>query len=317
MTGEPTSLDAPNAPPRLSAPFPWFGGKSRCAAEVWSRFGDVPNYVEPFAGSLAVLLARPSAPRTETVNDKDRYVSNFWCAVKADPLSVAEHADWPVNEVDLRARHTWLVSAGRERLARLDDDPDDFDAKVAGWWVWGLCSWIGTGWCPDREPAKQLPHLGSEGMGIHRKLPHLGDEGRGIHAWFMGLSARLRRVRVACGDWKRVVGDSVTTKHGTTALLLDPPYDDDEHSVEYAAGNGVFREVAAWAAENGNRPDLRVALCGYEGTFSVPPGWSTFGWKTKGGYGAQGNARGRQNQRRERIWFSPACLRSNELFEVA
>lgn len=57
----------------LSAPFPWFGGKSRVADLVWSRFGaDVPNYVEPFFGSGAVLLGRPGgAGSTETVNDKD------------------------------------------------------------------------------------------------------------------------------------------------------------------------------------------------------------------------------------------------------
>ena len=41
----------------LKAPFPWFGGKSKVAGLVWERFGDVANYVEPFAGSLAVLLA--------------------------------------------------------------------------------------------------------------------------------------------------------------------------------------------------------------------------------------------------------------------
>lgn len=45
---------------KLKAPFPWFGGKSRVAHIVWERFGDVPNYVEPFAGSLAVLLRRPA-----------------------------------------------------------------------------------------------------------------------------------------------------------------------------------------------------------------------------------------------------------------
>src|SRR5689334_19180994 len=43
----------------LKAPFPWFGGKSRVASLVWERFGEVRNYVEPFAGSLAVLLGRP------------------------------------------------------------------------------------------------------------------------------------------------------------------------------------------------------------------------------------------------------------------
>ena len=54
---------------KLKAPFAYFGGKSRAADIVWQRFGDVPNYIEPFAGSLAVMLARPHAPRTETVND--------------------------------------------------------------------------------------------------------------------------------------------------------------------------------------------------------------------------------------------------------
>ena len=33
----------------LSAPFPYFGGKSRCADTVWQLFGDVRNYVEPWA----------------------------------------------------------------------------------------------------------------------------------------------------------------------------------------------------------------------------------------------------------------------------
>ena len=64
----------------LKAPFPWFGGKSRAAAIIWSRLGDVQTYNEPFAGSLAVLLARPHQPRVETVNDLDCYLANFWRA---------------------------------------------------------------------------------------------------------------------------------------------------------------------------------------------------------------------------------------------
>jgi DNA adenine methylase len=62
----------------VKAPFPWFGGKSRAADVVWRAFGNVPNYVEPFAGSLAVLLARPHDAKIETVNDKDGLISNFW-----------------------------------------------------------------------------------------------------------------------------------------------------------------------------------------------------------------------------------------------
>lgn len=71
----------------MKAPFPWFGGKRKVATEVWSALGDVDNYVEPFAGSLAVLLERPTWHKgsTSTVNDADRFVSNFWRALAADP----------------------------------------------------------------------------------------------------------------------------------------------------------------------------------------------------------------------------------------
>ena len=75
----------------MKAPFPWFGGKSRAAELVWQHFGDVGNYVEPFAGSLAVLLARPHEPRIETVNDADAYLANFWRALQADPEAVAQY----------------------------------------------------------------------------------------------------------------------------------------------------------------------------------------------------------------------------------
>jgi hypothetical protein len=155
---------------------------------IWPRFGDVDNYVEPFAGSLAVLLSRPHLPKTETVNDRDAYIANFWRAVKSDPEGVAEFADWPVNEADLHARHEWLVSLDGFRH-RMLTDPKYFNVKIAGYWVWGLSSWIGSGWCDvctDRPTDRPTDHS-SEATGTRisqrrqpRKLPELGG-GRGIH----------------------------------------------------------------------------------------------------------------------------------------
>src|SRR5690349_15234083 len=66
-------------------PFPWFGGKRAIASEVWRRFGNVPNYVEPFFGGGSMLFMRPTAPKIETVNDKDKFVANFWRALMYDP----------------------------------------------------------------------------------------------------------------------------------------------------------------------------------------------------------------------------------------
>jgi site-specific DNA-adenine methylase len=299
----------------IKSPFPWFGGKSRAAELIWPRFGNVPNYVEPFAGSLAVLLRRPHEAGTETVNDLDCYLANFWRAISRAPDAVAEHADWPVNEADLLARHRWLVAQTGFR-DRMRTDPEYHDAKIAGWWVWGLCSWIGSGWCVQRgdgHQPEQIPHLGDAGMGINRKLPHLGDAGRALLDYFDLIAERLRRVRVACGEWDCVLGESVTVKHGTTAVFLDPPYDSEEHSVTYSAETVKTSDaVREWAIANGENPELRIALCGYDGEHAMPESWGCVAWKAHGGYGSQGNGDGRNNSTRERIWFSPHCLPNPE-----
>lgn len=59
----------------LAAPFPWFGGKSNAAETVWQAFGNVDNYVEPFAGSAALLLSAPVGKRVATINDADGFVA--------------------------------------------------------------------------------------------------------------------------------------------------------------------------------------------------------------------------------------------------
>ena len=329
MTGAKTSMK------KLKAPFPWFGGKSKVASEVWRRFGDVSGYIEPFAGTCAVLLCRPT-PFTgvETVNDADGFVSNFWRALRADPEAVADHADWPVNEADLHARHLWLVGQREPMTERLMGDPDWYDAKIAGWWVWGISAWIGGGWCSGNGPwqsvggvftkgdsgkgvRQKLPHLSNYGQGVHRQRPHLGDSGIGVHrqhdglhAWMQDLAARFRRVRVACGDFTRVLGPSVRTAGGKScAVFLDPPYDlaIRDKGCYATDSDGVAVRAREWAVEHGNDQSIRIALCGYQGEHAMPEGWSCYEWSAAGGYSRDGS-RGQSNRSLERIWFSPHCL---------
>ena len=325
----------------LAAPFPWFGGKSRAGVEIWTALGEVKNYVEPFCGSLAALLTSPRIHHTETVNDADGFVANFWRSTAMDAEAVAHFADWPVNEADLEARHAWLV-ARSERLRWCLQDPDYFDAKIAGWWVWGQCSWIGTGWCSGEGPHRhdgahfsgnagrginrQLPHLGNAGRGINRKLPHLGNAGRGINrqlphlshkqgvqrvtgeglmTWVSGLSDRLRRTRVACGDWGRVVTPACTWRHGLTGVFLDPPY--GEGTMDYSAGGNntgsVASDVWTWAVENGEHERMRIVVAAYEDGREVPKEWTVRPWRARKGYKADGGA----NARREVLYCSPGC----------
>jgi len=316
----------------MKAPFPYFGGKSRIADQVWARFGNTPNYVEPFAGSLAVLLSRPDEPKTETVNDLDCYLANFWRAVQKAPDEVAEWANWPVNEADLSARHLWLL---QYKPLKVQGDPDYFDAKIAGWWLWGVCAWIGSGWCSGKGPwesidgeltNRKLPHLGDAGRGINRKLPHLGDAGRGINranqfetrldyikSIIGELSIRLRDVRVCCGDWNRVMGAAVTCANWKqTAIFLDPPYTTEADCFVGAYANedkSLGHVVAKWALEHGDDPAYRIAMCGYDGEYQFPDSWECVAWKTVGGYGGGLGGRGEANRHRERVWFSPHCLK--------
>ena len=346
---------------RVHAPFPWYGGKARAAQLIWERLGNVGNYVEPFAGSLAVLLGRPHAPGIETVNDKDAFISNFWRATCAtgDPDAVAYWCDQPADESMLHAVHSWLVNQREEFTARLMGDPDYYDAKVAGRWCWGLCCWIGSGWCSGQGPWQsldgQLLHLGNAGRGIHRQLLHLGDAGQGVHrkrlhlgdavrgihrqrlhlgdagrgihrqllhlgtagqaenglvAWLRTLAVRLRRVRVCCGDWTRVLGPSVTWKHGLTGVVLDCPYQSEEREDVYSVDTPqIAEDVREWARVNGENPLLRIALCGYEtATYAMPETWQKVCWKANGGYGNQRTQGCNPNKYRETVWFSPACL---------
>lgn len=327
----------------MKAPFPWFGGKRKIAPEVWAALGDVDNYVEPFAGSLAVLLERPAWHNgvTETVNDADQYLANFWRALAHDPDAVARYADWPSNEADLFARHLWLVNEGKRQMQEgMDADPAWFDAKIAGWWVWGICQWIGSGWCSGRGPWSvqngKLIHLGDAGRGVNRKLIHLGDAGRGVnrqlihlgnagrgdsvlprnealYGYMHQLAARLRRVRVCCGDWSRAVTRGALNYGATVGVFLDPPYSNAADRVAdlYTVDDlNIAHDVREWCIANGDNPRYRIVLAGYEDEHAalMPRTWRMVTWEANGGQSNNGDG-SNLNRHKERLWLSPHCLR--------
>ena len=228
------------------APFPWFGGKSKAAPLVWSLLGDVEHYVEPFAGSLAVLLNRPHTPNTgcaETVNDLDGLIVNAWRAIQWHPEETAAHASWPVSELDKMAREIALVRWREDGLAaKLGGTAEWCDPKMAGWWLWGVCVSImpfgGAGpWTADntgrlRKIDRKVEGKSEQGVSgsicnIANDRGHLTPAAweQGVAAengeyhphtmpevirWFQWLSARLRHVRILYGDWSRLVTDGAS-----------------------------------------------------------------------------------------------------------
>lgn len=329
---------------QLKAPFVWFGGKRKVAAQVWAALGDVDNYVEPFAGSLAVLLGRPhdlanGARRAETVNDADGFLANFWRAVALNPEAVAHYADYPVNEVDLFARHLWLVNTGRSILLNnMEADPEWHDARIAGWWVWGVNAWIGSGWCAGTGPwmiddtgvISKRPHLGNAGQGIDRVRPHLKlgqgfnrleHRHEGIAAYFTALANRLRDTRVCSGDWSRVITGGALSFGSKVGVFLDPPYLGDFRTADLYSvdDHTIAHAVREWALANGDNPRYRIVLAGYtaEHDHLVPATWRRLNWSASTSYQTTKSAKRKadndsagnlDNRHNECLWLSPHCV---------
>ena len=127
------------------------------------------------------------------------------------------------------------------------------------------------------------------------------------------IAERIRDVRVCCGDWKRVVTRGALSAGSTVGIFLDPPYSHSTNRDQncYATEMQDTFEVFQWAIEHGDDPCLRIALCGYEGEYEMPDIWSVHKWKANAAYKShRGDQTG--NRYRERIWFSPHCLKSME-----
>jgi hypothetical protein len=304
----------------VKAPFPYFGGKRTIAETVWRAFGRPKQYIEPFCGSAAVLLSAPEPASLEVIGDANGFIANFWRAVVAQADEVARWADYPVSHVDLGARHVWMMGE-RERVgAELQDPHWPGDAKLAGWWVWGQCAWIGSGWC---DWTGQVPHVSDAGMGIQAtgQVPHVSDAGRGIQAtgqvphvsdagrgdalwtsggrtamrWLRELADRMERVRVVHGAWDRCLNSHYGAE--LTAIFLDPPYKAFEKL--YGVSDPVAAECETWARENAG---LRVALCGHRGDYDLP-GWVQHEWDR-----GRLTYSGAETTAKECVWFSPSCL---------
>lgn len=65
-------------------PIPYYGAKVMMAPRIARLLPPHEHYVEAFAGSLAVLLAKPQSAM-ETVNDLDGHLVNFWKVVRDKP----------------------------------------------------------------------------------------------------------------------------------------------------------------------------------------------------------------------------------------
>jgi DNA adenine methylase len=181
----------------VKPPVPYFGGKITLGPAIASLLPDHGHYVEPYCGSLAVLLAKQPSPH-ETVNDLDGALMTFWRVLRdrpADlervctltPHSRAEHRasyEPAVDELET-ARRVWVqLTQGRSGIRR------------------------GTGWRHFQDPS---------------------NSSLGMPAYLTGYVARIcpAAERLAAVSLESMPALDLIGKYGRdedVLLYVDPPY---------------------------------------------------------------------------------------------
>lgn len=319
----------------MLAPFPYFGGKSTVAHIVWSCLGDVGLYIEPFAGSIAVLLQRPheiTPSKVEIINDKDGYVTNVWRAIQKAPDEVAFYCDYPVNHIEYHARRNKLIDEKEYLVKKLVEDPEYYDAKLAGYWIYCMSTCVGG--LDLRSKAKVDVEKGitsdrpdfSKGNGVHKFSIHkelIVDgskvKSKGLYEWFQRLAYRLRFVKIFCGDWSRLFrGEWLESRYKSIGIFFDPPYSNvagRDKNLYHTEDLTVAHKVREWCKEKGQNEKYRIVLAGYyeEHLELLDYGWRVIRWTANGGYGNTRKKSEYVNRFREALFISPHCL-NDQLF---
>lgn len=232
------------------------------------------HYVEPYAGSLAVLLAKPPSPM-ETVNDLDRDLVTFWRVLREQP--------------DDLARSCWLTPHARaeQETANVREQPDNLTDLERARRVWVQLTQgrgavrTNTGWRHYAKP------VGSTSM---------PDYLTGYVARMAPAVERLRGVSLECRPALEVIAEY--GRHPEVLLYVDPPYLGSTRSSggyrHEMRSEDEHRELAAALA------DCRAAvvLSGYASPLytKLYDGWHVTSTPTSTGQG------GTWSERTEVLW---------------
>jgi site-specific DNA-adenine methylase len=254
-------------------------------------------YIEPFAGSLAVLFARPSPARTEIAVDLDGLIVNFWRTIKLDPWAMSTYLSGAVSEIDVHAKHEALLSQRDVVNEKLRADPEWHNPMLAAWWWEGISSWLGSGY----------------GHRLARQRPHIDRSLKGV--WAVGMTderiqaacERLGNVILLAGDWqdawKRSVTDAIVNRFDRSiGVFLDPPYVTTKRAKGlYSEDKPLNQQITEWALRQ--PPHVRTVIAGYDDEYPDlhAAGWQVVPWKAPNGYAQSSNER----RHAEALYLSP------------
>jgi DNA adenine methylase len=281
-------------------PVPYFGGKGTLAPMLVGLLPPHEHYVEPYAGSLAVLLAKPRS-RMETVNDLDGHLMTFWRVIR--------------DRLDDLTRVCALTPHSRaEHQAAYDLDGCD-DLEVARRvWVQLTQGRAGTrrktGWRHYVDPAGSSASMPRYLAGYVDRMPPAAER-------LIGVSLECRPALGLIRSYG---------KHSDVLLYVDPPYlGSTRLDGEHGAGGATvrLRSRQTYAVEMDDEESHReladallackaaVVLSGYPSPLydDLYAGWDRIEIPTATGQG------GAWQERTEVVW-SNRPLRAPDLLDL-
>ena len=230
-------------PPSVSGlvpPLKWHGGKHYLAGRIVDLMPPHTHFVEPYAGGLAVLLAKDPNGISEVVNDLDGRLTNFWrvlqdAAMFGDFHRLVEAI--PFSEVE------WREAKENSAVARSLLTKNELIRDAAEFFV--LCR---------QSLAGRMKGFAS--LSRSRTRRNMNEQ---ASAWISALDglpavhARLRRVVVLC----RPAIEVLRTEDSQDSLFyLDPPYLKETRSAPDIYGFEMSR------ADHSELLTLIKTLCG-------------------------------------------------------
>ncbi|MCF7975537.1 MAG: DNA adenine methylase [Phycisphaerae bacterium] len=238
-----------------AAPLKWHGGKSYLADWIINLMPRHLHYVEPFAGGLAVLLAKnPFDPRhqwgdksfergcSEVVNDLNQELMNFWTVLQRDesfrqfqriveaiPFSQSQ---WKKAAMRMAPQHELDVQAAVAFFVRCRQ------SRAGGFKTFAPLTRNRTRRCMSEQASAWLNSVSG--------LAHVHE--------------RLKRVIVLCDDALKIIKQQDSEQ---TLFYLDPPYVHNTRTAtnayKYEMDNSAHAELLATIQQCRGR----IILSGY------------------------------------------------------
>ena len=193
---------------RRSKPLKWHGGKHYLADRIIKLMPVHTHYVEPYAGGLSVLFAKPEewiVGHSEVVNDLNGELSNFWSVLASEELSgeiIRRLEGTPFSE------STWRMA---EELGRTVISQEDMVESAVQFFI---------------RYRQSRQGLGKDFATLSRNRTRRGMNEQ-VSSWLSAVEGlpeaheRLKRVVVLNNDACKVIQQQDGPK---TFFYLDPPY---------------------------------------------------------------------------------------------